>query len=169
MQEVSEAAKIITSSADENAKVIFGTVIDESLGEELRITVIATGFDEPVRRTRMLDEEAKTVTQSKPQLTAPTFVKKKVPDVYREPVREPQREPVRETIREIVREIDIEDEFEEETRPSFNTRSMTKEPPRSSPPVHLNQPSQNTPSLPTTNKDDEDLEIPAFIRRKMGI
>ncbi|MFH1193725.1 MAG: cell division protein FtsZ [bacterium] len=44
MNEVAEAAKIITQSADSNAKVIFGTVIDESLKDEIRITVIATGF-----------------------------------------------------------------------------------------------------------------------------
>ncbi|MBI4993267.1 MAG: cell division protein FtsZ, partial [Candidatus Magasanikbacteria bacterium] len=45
MQEVTEAAKIITSSADEDAKVIFGAVIDENMGDEIRITVVATGFD----------------------------------------------------------------------------------------------------------------------------
>lgn len=44
MNEVNEAARIITSSADPNAKIIFGTVIDEDLKEELKVTVIATGF-----------------------------------------------------------------------------------------------------------------------------
>ncbi len=46
MAEVSEAAKIITSSAAEEAKIIFGANIDETLTSgEIRITVIATGFD----------------------------------------------------------------------------------------------------------------------------
>lgn len=45
MHEVSEAAGIITSSVDENARIIFGAIIDESLGDGIRITVIATGFD----------------------------------------------------------------------------------------------------------------------------
>src|SRR3989338_10956744 len=44
MQEVNDAAEVITSSIDGNAKVIFGAVIDEALGEEVKITVIATGF-----------------------------------------------------------------------------------------------------------------------------
>ena len=44
MNEVAEAAKIITQNADSDAKVIFGTVIDESLKDEIKITVIATGF-----------------------------------------------------------------------------------------------------------------------------
>ena len=44
MHEVNEAAKVITSSSDENAKVIFGAVIDENLRDEVKVTVIATGF-----------------------------------------------------------------------------------------------------------------------------
>ncbi len=45
MHEVNEAAKVITSSADEDAKIIFGAVIDEKLKDEIKITVVATGFD----------------------------------------------------------------------------------------------------------------------------
>ena len=44
MYEVNEAARIITSSADPNARVIFGSVIDESMKDQVKITVIATGF-----------------------------------------------------------------------------------------------------------------------------
>ncbi len=44
MYEVNEAARIITSSADPNARVIFGSVIDEALKDQIKITVIATGF-----------------------------------------------------------------------------------------------------------------------------
>ena len=43
--EVNEAAEIVSSAADQNANIIFGAVIDETLGEEVRVTVIATGFD----------------------------------------------------------------------------------------------------------------------------
>ncbi len=42
--EVNEAAEVVTSAADQNANVIFGAVIDESLDDEVRVTVIATGF-----------------------------------------------------------------------------------------------------------------------------
>ena len=45
MYEVDEAAKIITGSADDSARVIFGAVIDPELKDEVKITVIATGFD----------------------------------------------------------------------------------------------------------------------------
>src|SRR6059036_4176981 len=49
--EVNEAAEVVTSAADQNANVIFGAVIDEALGDEVRVTVIATGFG-PVRQRR---------------------------------------------------------------------------------------------------------------------
>ncbi|MDQ2985027.1 MAG: cell division protein FtsZ [Actinomycetota bacterium] len=42
--EVNEAAEVVTSAADHNANVIFGAVIDESITDEVRVTVIATGF-----------------------------------------------------------------------------------------------------------------------------
>lgn len=46
LHEVNEAATLIQDEADEEANIIFGAVIDEALGDELRITVIATGFGE---------------------------------------------------------------------------------------------------------------------------
>ena len=49
--EVNEAAQVVTGAADQNANVIFGAVIDDSLGEEVRVTVIATGFG-PARQRR---------------------------------------------------------------------------------------------------------------------
>ncbi len=45
MTEVSEAAKVITSAADEDAKIIFGAVVDEKMKDQIKITVVATGFD----------------------------------------------------------------------------------------------------------------------------
>jgi len=44
MSEVNEAAKVITASADEDAKIIFGTVINEKMKDEIKVTVVATGF-----------------------------------------------------------------------------------------------------------------------------
>ncbi len=45
MHEVNEAAKVITSSSDEDAKIIFGAVIDDKYKDEIKVTVVATGFD----------------------------------------------------------------------------------------------------------------------------
>jgi cell division protein FtsZ len=43
--EINEAAEIVQEAADPDANIIFGAVIDETLKEEIRITVIATGFE----------------------------------------------------------------------------------------------------------------------------
>jgi cell division protein FtsZ len=50
--EVNEAAEVVTSAADQNANIIFGAVIDEAVGDDIRVTVIATGFGSQRRRRR---------------------------------------------------------------------------------------------------------------------
>ncbi|OGE76052.1 MAG: cell division protein FtsZ [Candidatus Doudnabacteria bacterium RIFCSPHIGHO2_02_FULL_48_21] len=57
MYEVDEAAKIITKSVDSDAKIIFGAVIDEAMSDEVRITVIATGFDEIARSRKAIPQQ----------------------------------------------------------------------------------------------------------------
>jgi cell division protein FtsZ len=50
--EVNEAAEVVTGAADANANVIFGAVIDDNFADNVRVTVIATGFDRSLRRER---------------------------------------------------------------------------------------------------------------------
>ncbi|WP_420239984.1 cell division protein FtsZ [Telmatobacter bradus] len=59
LSEVNEASSLIQTAAHEDANIIFGAVLDEKMGEEVKITVIATGFREqmPERRARMLSVE----------------------------------------------------------------------------------------------------------------
>jgi len=45
MSEVSEAAEMISAHADPDANIIFGSTIDEAMGDQVKISVIATGFD----------------------------------------------------------------------------------------------------------------------------
>jgi cell division protein FtsZ len=56
--EVNEAAEVVTGAADQNANVIFGAVIDEALEDEVRVTVIATGFGPHRTRRRRRTEIA---------------------------------------------------------------------------------------------------------------
>jgi cell division protein FtsZ len=55
--EVNEAAEVVTGAADQNANVIFGAVIDDSIGDEVQVTVIATGFGGQARRRRRREAE----------------------------------------------------------------------------------------------------------------
>ncbi|PIR79085.1 MAG: cell division protein FtsZ, partial [Candidatus Levybacteria bacterium CG10_big_fil_rev_8_21_14_0_10_36_30] len=61
MAEVNEASKIIAAAADPDANIIFGATIDENLHDQIRITVIATGFDESRRK---LQEYADSTVQT---------------------------------------------------------------------------------------------------------
>jgi cell division protein FtsZ len=52
MREIQEAASLVQEQAHEDANIIFGASVDESLGENVKVTVIATGFDEAERQAR---------------------------------------------------------------------------------------------------------------------
>lgn len=127
MFEIDEAAKVITKSVDPDAKVKFGAVIDESMGDEVRITVIATGFDESSKRPTpmqmILNDEpsmrAKMATEPKPF----------IPPMNLQP---------------------------EVRRPMFNPKPAPVMEP-------MNTPSNEEPQEVT----EDELDIPAFIRKKM--
>jgi cell division protein FtsZ len=78
--EVNEAAEVVTSAADVNANVIFGAVIDDAMGEEVRVTVIATGFGGGRRRRRASAEQQVAVPaargeQAENGLDVPSFLR----------------------------------------------------------------------------------------------
>ncbi|MGI8729684.1 MAG: cell division protein FtsZ [Solirubrobacteraceae bacterium] len=57
--EVNEAAEIVQGASDASSNIIFGAVIDESMGDQVRVTVIATGFDHGRARPRTAREETR--------------------------------------------------------------------------------------------------------------
>lgn len=60
MNEVDEAAKLISSAVDTDANIIFGATIDESIVDQVKITVVATGFDETKKRLKELSGRQST-------------------------------------------------------------------------------------------------------------
>jgi cell division protein FtsZ len=89
LYEVNEAAEIVTSASDPEVNMIFGAIIDEDLKEEIKVTVIATGFEDkpsapPVRKPATASEPAETRSPnlrpfgnqpSNDQLDIPTFLR----------------------------------------------------------------------------------------------
>ena len=91
--EVNEAAEIIQSAADQNSNIIFGAVVDDQLGDAVRVTVIATGFDgrsssplfvedstgrrrEPRRRDVQMDDRQRSSLEiSDDDIDIPSFLK----------------------------------------------------------------------------------------------
>ncbi|MDE0546756.1 cell division protein FtsZ [Microbacterium sp. C7(2022)] len=88
--EINDAAQLVKEAAHPEANIIFGTVIDDTLGDEVRVTVIAAGFDggepqariEPITAARVTpavpavsaDEEASTDVPERPATPAPVSV-----------------------------------------------------------------------------------------------
>jgi cell division protein FtsZ len=140
MTEVSEAAKIITSSASEDAKIIFGAIIDEGMTGSMRITVVATGFDD--RRPSALKEEEAAGGQT--LFTSGKYM----PSTF---LRKAQKE-------------------EEEEEKKFKTIIQKNAPPvQTSPAPSPIQDRELLPKKSIAPVSDEEIEIPAFIRRKMGV
>jgi cell division protein FtsZ len=170
MQEVNEAAKLITNSADSDAKVIFGVMFDDSMGEDVRVTVIATGFESLDRRPMPMPsvtlpepEDDQFATRPKrPLYGGNLFPKKQVMKPYAPPqVMQPiTPAPVQ----------SVEDDREEmppiasPVRRTFQTRQTTQ-----AAAVESMPPKPPAPPVPEKDVDQNDLEIPAFIRKKMGM
>ena len=67
--EVNEAAEVVTGAADQDANVIFGAVIDDAMGDEVRVTVIATGFGGRRRRRGTHEAAPVSVSSGAPERT----------------------------------------------------------------------------------------------------
>ena len=72
MREIQEAASLVQEQAHEDANIIFGASIDESLGENVKVTVIATGFDVQ-ERMASLDHAARAQMPSAAPSTVPSM------------------------------------------------------------------------------------------------
>ncbi len=115
MYEIDEAAKTITEAADPDSNIIFGSIVDESMSGEVKITVIATGFDEDLETKKQLRPtyEERRYSANTPQ---------------QRPVQAPQPQP--------------------QPQPIYNTFIEKEE--------EVKQ-----------EESDDELEVPAFIRRKL--
>jgi len=145
MHEVSEIAKIITSTADDNAKVIFGAVIDEQLGDQIKVCVIATGFDGERKPYSGSDKD-----QS--QYTANRFLKTEVPQTPAPAAETKVKQAALAPKKPVMKVEDPEDDDDAVT--PFVKRAL---------------PDEKKPQLEkqTVGAAEEDLEVPAFLRRKM--
>ncbi|MBI2590067.1 cell division protein FtsZ [Candidatus Berkelbacteria bacterium] len=131
MYEIDEAAKTITEAADPEANIIFGAIIDDAMAGEVKITVIATGFDETreIRsRGQRESEPNQTPAQPAPRLGA------------------------------------FANRFGTRFRPQYEPQSQPNEQP--STPQYQPYAPETEPAF-TPQADEEEIDVPAFIRRKL--
>ncbi|QHN05540.1 cell division protein FtsZ [Granulicella sp. WH15] len=94
LNEVNEASTIIQNAAHEDANIIFGAVLDETMGDEVKITVIATGFRQPddapqMRRERMLSEPTLPTIRYEVPIQPRVAPRAETPSPASSPAREP--------------------------------------------------------------------------------
>jgi cell division protein FtsZ len=123
LSEVNEASSLIHAAAHEDASIIFGAVLDERMGEEVKITVIATGFRDqmPERRARMLTvEDVPVVSEPLTPVPVPSVPLSVVPLVTRDNwLKEPAPGPVLAPMpRFLSQDEDEQDNAVEEEMPS---------------------------------------------------
>lgn len=75
LYEINEASSLIQAEAHEDANIIFGTVVDETMGDEIRITVIATGFDTTTKKKQSFSPISRSVSYKKDDLARPAYLR----------------------------------------------------------------------------------------------
>ncbi len=158
--EVNEAAAIIKETAHPDVNLIFGAVIDENMGDEIRITVIATGFEQGTRvGVRRPNQPANDWVQPRQQYQQPQQPQyQSQPTYYQQPPAQHQAPPPA--------------QYQPPQPPP-----PAVEPP-AAPPPQYQAPAQQQPTQPPTQQpprkeelpvrgyeSSEDLDIPAFLRR----
>ena len=77
LPEINEASSLIQREAHEEANIIFGVVVDEAMEEEIRITVIATGFEDAAQR-KAVAANVTPLSGYRNNLNIPAFLRKKM-------------------------------------------------------------------------------------------
>ncbi|MGG3451411.1 cell division protein FtsZ [Domibacillus aminovorans] len=105
LYEVQEAADIVSSASDQEVNMIFGSVINENLKDEIIVTVIATGFKElpsqpggPSGQSRPGLGQMKPQQQAAPQQSKPRDVKREDTPPVEQPIRQPQQSSTDDTL-----------------------------------------------------------------------
>jgi cell division protein FtsZ len=138
--EVNEAAAIIKETAHPDVNLIFGAVIDPDMGDEIRVTVIATGFEQPTAQPHPPTRSARHQS-IRPESEDLGLFRPRGSSGQEPPSQPPARDP------------------------STGDRPQGEQPRREQPGGPVANADQPEP-FPVRSFDKEDLDIPAFLRRR---
>ncbi|MDP3892624.1 cell division protein FtsZ [Nocardioides sp.] len=163
--EINEAAALVAESAHPDANIIFGATIDDALGDEVRVTVIAAGFDggQPKRR-----DETSGLRRHPSQASAPTDGRQpNTPQAGSQQSRGPQSGDQHSGQRPAVAPVGAG------ARPAAGGQSTTPQQQRSAPAAPPSRPSSPGQSAPAQSAprqprqvhfDDDELDVPDFLK-----
>lgn len=146
LAEVNEASTIIQNAAHEDANIIFGAVLDERLKDEVKITVIATGFQTPQKSERSVSAAAAAIQQSRTASVYNVTAERAAsnPPIVERVQPEPAPEPAGQ---------------------DWSQARLISTPAVSGPAAVREESPAELPSAKTSFGDD-DLDVPAFIRKR---
>lgn len=157
MNEVSDASAIIANAADPDANIIFGANIDETLGDKIKISVIATGFEEgalpSAGRRAMFGAYSQ---QSKGKFAVDENGNKidRAPNGFTQPVTKSQ----------LSNQPDEEKKEQEKTQAFIKTTGLRIEPDQE-PEQQLTSEKTPQPAVDDDSAFEDDFEVPAFLRK----
>lgn len=162
IDEVSEAANIVHEEAHEDAQIFFGTVFDAEVGDEMRITVIATGIDTECDQsvTPGLDTQSQPQVQTQPQSQ---------PQPQRTNITPRGMAPKQKENMTNVHQMGSAHAEEDRSIPAYLRHGASKPAETAGNP----EPAQRQPKQSAANSgeefifhDDDDFEVPTFIRKQ---
>jgi cell division protein FtsZ len=136
MSEVDEAAKIISAAADPDANIIFGATIDESMHDQIRITVVATGFDQAKQRMQQF-----VIPQPTPEISSTPLTRQNDPFTQ-----QPQQQDMQQSQQQ---------EREEQPNPFIQSQQQNNQ-----------QPHQQQEEKKDEKSAEDEWDIPAFLRQR---
>ncbi len=151
MYEIDEAAKAITEAADPDANIIFGTIIDEAMQGEVKITVVATGFEhETNRQQNRRFPFANSTSMGLP--AQPGMMQRPMPQ---EPQQGYQQAP-QQQMEQPQQQMPPQQPFYEQQQPRMQMPSFGR-----------HQQQDPAPRIEQPEEQEEELDVPTFIRRKL--
>ncbi|TWP50261.1 cell division protein FtsZ [Lentzea tibetensis] len=163
--EINESASLVQEAAHPDANIIFGTVIDDSLGDEVRVTVIAAGFDSGGPTHKKLEPQALSSPPRSAQGTVASAtagqLSQPAPPVAPPPVTPPP--PVAQPVQPMPQPIS-----QPEPVRSVSPTTVPPQPQGNGYPAPRSlSPNGSLPSrpIPVTDDPDDEVDVPPFMRR----
>jgi cell division protein FtsZ len=151
MYEIDEAAKAITEAADPDANIIFGTIIDEAMQGEVKITVVATGFEHETNRQQ---------NRRFPFANSTSMGLPAQPGMMQRPM---QQEPQQGYQQQAPQQPQMEQPQQQMPQQPFYEQQQ----PRMQMPSFGRHQQDQAPRVEQPEEQEEELDVPTFIRRKL--
>ncbi|MFT7838248.1 cell division protein FtsZ [Saccharothrix sp. BKS2] len=173
--EINESASLVQEAAHPDANIIFGTVIDDSLGDEVRVTVIAAGFDSGGPTHKKLEPQVLAAPQRGNPVASATAGELSVPQPQQPPPMAQPTVPAVQPVQQVQQPVEHTQVVQQRPTVPQQPQSQGNGSPYGSP-AQPSVPRTLSPGLPTsgslpnravpvTDDPDDEVDVPPFMRR----